>query len=324
MIARVLALALLGGAASLEPSWECAHGTPYIPHAVNPEAEPWTANAELKEHTLKIGLERFIAPKRFTVDLDKDPYDRWMEVSTFFAPNASIIVDYLTSFVPDALMPLLLKIFNEVGDEYVGFGDFAAEMHGVADGLGIDYGYVVMGNLAYQLERIGVTCDNWNNTGPTGQCPEDKLNLFGTPTDPAEVVWLDSRHLQQTRAKHPQGGPMGQCSSIVAADSEGQVFHARNLDWNLEHDLRELIIDVDFIKSSQGEDTIFSGTTIASFVGVLNGMRYSTDKAGETGWSYSMDARCQGGQRSLKPNAFGIRSGTRCSQAKHTQKRLCF
>ena len=40
-------------------------------------------------------------------------------------------------------------------------------MVGVAAALGLDLGEIVALNLAYELERIGVTCSNWNNTGPT-------------------------------------------------------------------------------------------------------------------------------------------------------------
>lgn len=315
----VTALALAAPAVmALEPSWECAHGTPYYPHAT--ADLPWTKNEALKQHTLQTGLEKYIVPKRFTVDLDADPYDRWTEVGEHFAPNASIIVDYLSSFLPDALVPPLLKIFSKIGDSYSGFGEYNQEMHGLADALGIDYGYVVMGNLAYQLERIGVTCSNWNNTGPTGQCPDEALDLVTAPTDDKEVIWLESKHLRETMAKFPMGGPLGQCSSVVAADSNGQIFHARNLDWNLDHDLRELIIDVDFVRGSVSDQPIYTGTTIASFVGVLNGIRYATDVPGETGWSYSMDARCQGGR--LLVNLFEALSTGAATPTQHARRSL--
>ena len=51
---------------------------------------------------------------------------------------------------------------------------------------------------------------------------------------------------------------------------------------------RDFVIDVDFMR---GGELLYTGTTIVSFVGILNGMRPGAD-----GYSFSMDARCQGGK----------------------------
>eukprot|EP00658_Telonema_sp_P-2_P003712 TRINITY_DN1138_c0_g1_i9.p1 TRINITY_DN1138_c0_g1~~TRINITY_DN1138_c0_g1_i9.p1 ORF type:complete len:268 (+),score=25.01 TRINITY_DN1138_c0_g1_i9:175-978(+) len=79
----------------------------------------------------------------------------------------------------------------------------------------------------------------------------------------------------------------GLCTSVVANMPGGSVVHGRNLDWNIPSVLRKLVIDVDF--QSEGK-TVFTGTTIAGFVGVLNGMQPGAD-----GWSVSLDARGKGG-----------------------------
>lgn len=73
----------------------------------------------------------------------------------------------------------------------------------------------------------------------------------------------------------------GLCTSIVAEDADGHIYHGRNLDWNLGDALLKLIINVDY---QRGGKTVFTGTTLVGFIGVLNGMR-----AGQ--WSWSMDAR---------------------------------
>lgn len=40
-------------------------------------------------------------------------------------------------------------------------------MKGLAKAYGIDLGDIVVMNLIYQVESIGLNCSTWNNTGPT-------------------------------------------------------------------------------------------------------------------------------------------------------------
>lgn len=73
------------------------------------------------------------------------------------------------------------------------------------------------------------------------------------------------------------------CTSIVAEDEQGKLYHARNLDfglflgWNAQtHDwaiterLRKTIINVDW---KSGGKTVFKSVNFAGFVGVYNGVR---------------------------------------------------
>jgi len=60
------------------------------------------------------------------------------------------------------------------------------------------------------------------------------------------------------------------CTSIVAQDEQGKIFHGRNLDFDLAKSLRKLVIKVEFQK--QGK-TLFWGTTYAGYIGVLTGMK---------------------------------------------------
>jgi acid ceramidase len=84
------------------------------------------------------------------------------------------------------------------------------------------------------------------------------------------------------------------CTSIVAQNTAGNVFHARNLDfglfdgysfqndtWDLTTKLRNILIEVHV---QQGGVTIFNATTFAGFVGLLTGA-----KAGA--FSISVDSR---------------------------------
>jgi hypothetical protein len=190
--------------------------------------------------------------------------------------------------LPHAAVVAISKIAAHLVD-YKGFGDFSGEMKGYSEGLGLDLGYVVAANLVYQLESIGVNCSNWNNTGPTGQCEGED------PVD--EVTWYESPHYLKNLNDEIQ---TGFCTSVVTNTADGNILHGRNLDWNLEESLREFVIDVDFMR---GGEVLYTGSTIVSFVGVLNAM-----KAGPDGFSFSMDARCQGGKlwaNLLEALAFG-------------------
>ena len=203
---HVAALALLGAAAvaGQKPGRApCVHG--------KPGEMAWTADADLEAATLA-QLPNHTTPERFTLDLDLPAEQRWDSICKVYRPRTHIIHEYLK----DSLGKLgnAMGIIEAVAaqlDDYKGFGhDYAAEMRGISKACGLQLGDVVAGNLVYQLEGIGVNCSNWNNTGPTGQC--------GNKTG---VVWMEN-----------EDGP-GACTSMVAEDANRQVFHGRNLDWNL-------------------------------------------------------------------------------------------
>jgi len=60
------------------------------------------------------------------------------------------------------------------------------------------------------------------------------------------------------------------CTSIVAQDEQGIMFHVRNLDFDMAKTLRKLVIRVQYQK--QGK-TLFWATSFAGYVGVLTGMK---------------------------------------------------
>uniref|UniRef100_A0A914D1R7 ceramidase n=1 Tax=Acrobeloides nanus TaxID=290746 RepID=A0A914D1R7_9BILA len=92
------------------------------------------------------------------------------------------------------------------------------------------------------------------------------------------------------------------CTSIVAQDPNGHVYHGRNLDfgmyfmwnaadhqWLLTDNLRTLNINVNFIKDGK---ILFKGVTFAGHSGILTGVKPG-------GFSVSIDERDNGG--SFKP-----------------------
>ncbi|XP_030047331.1 acid ceramidase [Microcaecilia unicolor] len=73
------------------------------------------------------------------------------------------------------------------------------------------------------------------------------------------------------------------CTSIIAEDEKGRMFHARNLDfglflgWDIKHStwivnraLKPLVLNLDFQKRNK---TVFKGVTFAGYVGMLTGIK---------------------------------------------------
>ncbi|XP_004472632.1 N-acylethanolamine-hydrolyzing acid amidase [Dasypus novemcinctus] len=58
------------------------------------------------------------------------------------------------------------------------------------------------------------------------------------------------------------------CTSIVAQDSKGHIYHGRNLDYLFGNILRQLTVDVQFLKDGQ---IAFTGTTFVGYVGLWTG-----------------------------------------------------
>ncbi|CAK7316016.1 N-acylethanolamine-hydrolyzing acid amidase [Vulpes lagopus] len=58
------------------------------------------------------------------------------------------------------------------------------------------------------------------------------------------------------------------CTSIVAQDSRGHIYHGRNLDYPFENFLNKLTVDVQFIKNGK---VAFTGTTFVGYVGLWTG-----------------------------------------------------
>ncbi|KAK7091648.1 N-acylethanolamine-hydrolyzing acid amidase-like [Littorina saxatilis] len=60
------------------------------------------------------------------------------------------------------------------------------------------------------------------------------------------------------------------CTSIVAQDNNGTIWHARNLDYDNADLLRNLTVNIHY---KQGNETLYSGVTYAGYVGILTGQR---------------------------------------------------
>ncbi|KAM4709272.1 N-acylethanolamine-hydrolyzing acid amidase [Discoglossus pictus] len=58
------------------------------------------------------------------------------------------------------------------------------------------------------------------------------------------------------------------CTSIVAQDKNGNIYHGRNLDYNFSDLLRNLTLDLHFIRNGQ---IAYTGTTFLGYVGLWTG-----------------------------------------------------
>ncbi|KAM8938927.1 N-acylethanolamine-hydrolyzing acid amidase [Pelodytes ibericus] len=58
------------------------------------------------------------------------------------------------------------------------------------------------------------------------------------------------------------------CTSIIAQDKNGNVYHGRNLDYNFSDILRNLTLDLNFTKNGK---VIYTGTTFLGYIGLWTG-----------------------------------------------------
>lgn len=74
------------------------------------------------------------------------------------------------------------------------------------------------------------------------------------------------------------------CTSIVAQNAAGQIFHGRNLDYDMTDLLKNITVYVDFTKNGT---LLYSGVTFALYNGILTGQRPNA-------YSVSLNARYSG------------------------------
>ncbi|XP_069834349.1 N-acylethanolamine-hydrolyzing acid amidase-like [Dendropsophus ebraccatus] len=60
------------------------------------------------------------------------------------------------------------------------------------------------------------------------------------------------------------------CTSIIAQDDKGNVYHGRNLDYNFPNMLKKITVDLDFIQNGK---VAYTGTTFLGYVGLWTGQR---------------------------------------------------
>lgn len=239
-------------------------------------------------------------PKEFIVNLDLPQAERWKEIGELYADKSFWLVEYLRRNLPKGWLKPVEAIAGKI---LPFFRDYGEEMEGYAAALNITTGDVVAINLIYQLERLGLSCDSWNNTGPSRTCDlpgnqddDDATEGFYGPFMP----YPDSEEAEYEREMADIDAP-GPCTSFVVQDPDHKIWAGRNLDWNLPDVLKDFVINVDFHKDGK---TLFKATTAVGFVGILHAV-----KPGKFAWS--MDARRKGGNIGLNLLEMALESGVR-------------
>lgn len=242
------------------------------------------------------------APREFIVDLDLPEEQRWQQVGELYADKSFLLVEYLRRNLPKGWLKPVEAI---AGKLLPFFKDYGGEMKGYAAALNITDGDVVSINLIYQLERLGLSCDSWNNTGPSKTCDLPR-NADDDSTEGSEgfygpfMPYPDSDEAEYEREMADIDAP-GPCTSFVVQDPDNKIWAGRNLDWNFPDVLKEFIINVDFHK---GGKSLYKATTAVGFVGILHAV-----KPGKFAWS--MDARRKGGNIALNLLEMALGAGVR-------------
>ena len=275
--------------------------------ALLPAAAAWVSSPEAEAAALEKRSLPSFTPPVYTLDLDEPASTRWNHIAKDYKRMAPKIIDYFEEVVPKWAVPLIEAVGAAVQPYFHEYGD---EMVSVADTMGLPKGAIVLLNLIMQIEELGINCSNWNNTGPT--VPDDpgcKLvnpsqswcychdaHKAGAIRKSDGVAPIFTRRTPKEDAADVSGGSFGSgmCTSVVAQAPDGSIVHARNLDWNLPVALREIVIDIDFMK---GGKKIFRGTGGAGISGLINGITYPTNGTNtDKVWTVSIDARGKGGK----------------------------
>ena len=245
-------------------------------HKINSSTTAWTVDESLRESF--VGEERGFQPPVVKVDLDLPASERWKEVGKVVRKQ----IGSRGRVFSNATSQVGIGYYCSSGErccELQRFRRFRGRNERLLEALGLDLGYVVAANLVYQLEHIGVNCSNWNATGPTNACKKKSK----------DIVWLES---EWNAKRSLVDRYIRMCTSVVANNEQGEIIHGRNLDWNLPEEVKQLLITVEFHRNSA---LLYKGTDDRVVRGLLNAMRPYDSNTKTGGFTFSMDARCQGG-----------------------------
>jgi len=155
--------------------------------------------------------EPFQAPT-YTINLDLDPEERWVNVTKKYAQYSLEIVEGLRKKIPGFVFPLAENLAVRIAKHFP--EPYPAEMKGVSKALNISLADTILLNIVYDLTAF--------------------------------------------------------CTSIVAQDEEGNIFHGRNLDY----DFSDILRNISFISNFQSKGkVIYTGVTFAGQVGLLTAQK---------------------------------------------------
>lgn len=155
--------------------------------------------------------EPFQAPT-FTINLDLEPEERWLNVSKNYAQYSLEIAAGLRKKIPELAFPLAEKLALMIDKHFP--EPYPAEMKGVSKALNISLAETILLNILYDLSAY--------------------------------------------------------CTSIVAQDKKGNIFHGRNLDYEFS----EILRNISFISNFQSKGkVIYTGVSFAGQVGLVTAQK---------------------------------------------------
>ena len=90
-----------------------------------------------------------VAAKRYTINLDLPPQQRWMEVAKDYEENIIQLLQQVKKMAPPKVVSLL-SMFGDDVDRYMPH-PYGLEMVGIAEALNTSIGDVVLGNTLYEV-----------------------------------------------------------------------------------------------------------------------------------------------------------------------------
>eukprot|EP01064_Diplonema_japonicum_P039309 TRINITY_DN981_c0_g2_i1.p1 TRINITY_DN981_c0_g2~~TRINITY_DN981_c0_g2_i1.p1 ORF type:complete len:412 (+),score=145.06 TRINITY_DN981_c0_g2_i1:35-1237(+) len=155
------------------------------------------------------------------------------------------------------------------------------------------HGYENVWGPLHNFLTAVLTEEEWKETGPLW----DEIFL-GYPTFYQEEILafheliVENGHPEWTRGQMTMVQLFYEvedaCTSIVAENTNGTMFHSRNLDYGLPG-LQNFTATIDFVKNGK---KVSSNTMYIGYCGVLTGQHFETPNRAE--WSISLDQRFYG------------------------------
>lgn len=204
-----------------------------------------------------VAASRAFAPnlpmETYTVNLDDPPRVRWNNILGKFNATVPIMVKYYHNEFTDLERIYVNRIWANL-DGVMG-NEIGEEIRGIAAYWDIDVGIILGMNILYEERKL---------------LGHHHLNI--TPNG--------------TNSSYSHPSDVFGCTSIVAQDPKGNVFHGRNLDWNLPNNMRNASFIVDFMANGS---LVYKGiVAIAGQIGIPTGMS-------KRGFSISINERSLGG-----------------------------
>lgn len=213
----------------------------------------------------------------FTINLDSEPEDRFIEVLTNFAAPLQNFVKFIhadNSTVKAIASAIALKRGRETEE-------FNRELNGMSKVTGIAKNELHMVQMLYELNTLMIPIVNFTHGSAD-------MDLF------AELIG----EVLPSHLKAPEPFHFG-CTGIIATGEDGTVYHARNLDFSFAEYLQPLVYTGIFTK---GGSEIFRSQMIAGYTAMITGMRKGPD-----GYAIEMNTRFPdhwGGNSEMIKNIF--------------------